>query len=99
MKSYYTPDQVRLVGKAWEIRNHLKTLLRLSTPDITLEEALKGRCSSEAVSQPESFLQLLTDSGPSSRLGKRRSTGEPRRPQRKPLQKTADRRVIPFPSK
>ncbi|MBD0380675.1 Z-ring formation inhibitor MciZ [Paenibacillus sedimenti] len=36
MKSYVTDRQIRLVGKAWEIKRHLQVLLQQAGKDVKL---------------------------------------------------------------
>jgi len=38
MKSYVTDNQIRLVGKAWEIKRHLQVLLKQAGKDVSLSE-------------------------------------------------------------
>jgi hypothetical protein len=43
MKSYVTEKEMRLVGKAWEIRHHLRTLSKKAIDrDLKLADYLKG---------------------------------------------------------
>lgn len=41
MKSYVTDQQIRLVGKAWEIRRHLRMLLFKAGAQLTLADYLQ----------------------------------------------------------
>lgn len=49
MKSYVAKDQLRLVGKAWEIRYQLRKLAQQPLSDITLKEALHRSIYSPSV--------------------------------------------------
>lgn len=42
MKSYVTERQIRLVGKAWEIKHHLKLMLQQGGNSITLMDYVIG---------------------------------------------------------
>jgi hypothetical protein len=91
MKTYYAPNQMRLAGKGWEIRNYLKMAMRLSPSNISLSEFVQGKC-----------VNVLTDASCLRRgLTDRDSggAGALRQPLYIPQRKTPDRRVIPFPSK
>ena len=43
MKSYVTADRFRCVGKAWEIRHYLRSLVKENKPEQTLSDFLAGR--------------------------------------------------------
>ncbi|WP_156158297.1 Z-ring formation inhibitor MciZ [Gordoniibacillus kamchatkensis] len=48
MKSYRTERQWRLVGKAWEIRAHLRKQLQQADRDVTLHAWLGRRSAASA---------------------------------------------------
>ncbi|CAG7612213.1 hypothetical protein PAESOLCIP111_01498 [Paenibacillus solanacearum] len=92
MKIYYASHQMRLVGKARDIRNYLQSMLHAAPADITLYELMHGKRRKDA-----SALELiplrhaLDESQPARRA--------PHPLPYRRLQKTADRRAILFPSK
>ncbi|WP_407872117.1 Z-ring formation inhibitor MciZ [Paenibacillus sp. P36] len=42
MKSYIAEKQIRLVGKAWEVKRHLQLMLKQGGPNITLMDYAAG---------------------------------------------------------
>ena len=42
MKSYVSEKQIRLVGKAWEIKHQLQQMLQQGDPKTTVAEYLAG---------------------------------------------------------
>ncbi|CAH0118628.1 hypothetical protein PAE9249_01118 [Paenibacillus sp. CECT 9249] len=47
MKSYIASNQMRLVGKAWEIRHHLRQWAKRSGPNASLRRELERRLGPE----------------------------------------------------
>ncbi|UUZ79533.1 Z-ring formation inhibitor MciZ [Paenibacillus sp. P26] len=84
MKSYTAFHRLRLVGKGWEIQSYLRDALRQTALNIRLSDYLDGQ---------------LDNGRPPVRTDSAEATPEPSRPQRKPQQRTQDRRVLPFPLK
>lgn len=85
MKTYTADRQLRLVGKAWEVREYLKMTLGRVPADVSLASFLEGSLIPlhDKLSSPA----LL---GIAGTLPKRHSTR---------LQKMPDRLATPFPSK
>jgi hypothetical protein len=46
MKTYILPQQMHMVGKAWEIRHHLRQLHQNNDPKATLKTLIDSRISS-----------------------------------------------------
>jgi hypothetical protein len=42
MKSYLAQDQLRIVGKGWEVRQYLRKLTKEKDRDVTLASLLSG---------------------------------------------------------
>lgn len=42
MKSYMSDKQIRLVGKAWEVRHQLQQMLQQAGPSVTVADYLAG---------------------------------------------------------
>jgi hypothetical protein len=42
MKAYMEPNQMRLVGKAWEIKYYLK---KVASPSVSLQDFLQSHCA------------------------------------------------------
>lgn len=52
MKSYYLPDRLQLVGKAWEIRYMTRKWLTQASPDVKLADFLKARSKCFPLPEP-----------------------------------------------
>ncbi|CAG7641974.1 Z-ring formation inhibitor MciZ [Paenibacillus allorhizosphaerae] len=91
MKTYYASNHIRLVGKAREIKNYIKSMLQTAPENMTLSEFMQGKRNKDAA-DPILLRQALIDR-------RQKASREPHRQPHTPKQKMADRRVIPFPSK
>lgn len=47
MKSYVSDKQIRLVGKAWEVKHQLQLMLQHGDPAITVAQYLQGLCTAQ----------------------------------------------------
>ena len=85
MKTYVTDGQLRLVGKAWEVKEYLKMAMGRVPSGLSLAAFLEGNPAP------------LKDKPAGSKSSRYPGTLPIRRHTR--LQKMPDRPVIPFPSK
>ncbi|ALS22766.1 Z-ring formation inhibitor MciZ [Paenibacillus naphthalenovorans] len=89
MKTYVGNGQLRLVGKAWEVRQYLKMMLGTLSADQPLTAFLNARSAAELKNR------LIRPVCPvHTSIADRQ-----RKRHRKLLQKTKGLHVIPFPSK
>lgn len=90
MKTYTSLQQLRLVGKGWEIKRYLHAALQQAS-HIRLSDYLQG--------QPDTTVPAAMQR-PIAAVSAQTASSEGRyRPQRKRLCKMAGRRIVPFPWK
>lgn len=94
MKTYLSEQQIRLVGRVWEIRHYLKQAQARMTTDVSLLAFL----SEQTGYKNEGRSSLMLDEGMSPPIEAPRNATQNR--QTHPQQtKKQDPRVVPFPSK
>ncbi|WP_192704921.1 Z-ring formation inhibitor MciZ [Paenibacillus sp. OAS669] len=94
MKTYLSEQQIRLVGRVWEIRRYLKQAQARMTTDVSLLAFL----SEQTGYKHEAKSGLMLDSGLTQPTdGTNNATLNRQLPL--PQTKTQDPRIIPFPSR